>query len=252
MTSPELELVHAFETHDIEGIRRLLDGGVDAAGSYGGKSLVNCLLEMYTRSDRFPEALGIMLDRGGVLDDPVLEPVVMNDAGALRDALTDEPSLLTHRVTLPSAFCSLHDATLLHLAAEYGHGAVARVLLEAGAEVDAPAGVDEHGMNGHTPLFHTVNAHRNRSATVMKLLLEHGADASLRVDGLVWGGGLEWETVFFDVTPISFAQMGLLPQVHRDENEIYENVRVLVGSCGRAMPPLGNVPNRYLSGAQDA
>jgi hypothetical protein len=48
------------------------------------------------------------------------------------------------------------------------------------------------------------------------------------------------------VKPISFAQVGLIPQVNRTEENIYENIRFLLASAGRPVPPLGNVPNRYL------
>jgi ankyrin repeat protein len=113
-------------------------------------------------------------------------------------------------------------------------------------DVNATAAVDERGLGGHTPLFHTVNSNRNRSKPVMRLLLAAGAKADVRVAGIEWGKGYDWETVFFDVTPISFAQMGLMPQVHRDERDIYSNIRLLLEACGRPIPPLGNVPNRYL------
>src|SRR5579862_8630754 len=42
-----------------------------------------------------------------------------------------------------------------------------------------------------------------------------GAKADVRVAGIYWGKGYDWKTVFFDVTPISFAKMGLMHQVHR-------------------------------------
>ena len=40
--------------------------------------------------------------------------------------------------------------------------------------------------------------------------------------------------------------MGLLPQVHRQERDIYQNIRNLLQAAGRPVPPLDNVPNRYL------
>ena len=44
---------------------------------------------------------------------------------------------------------------------------------------------------------------------------------SMRPAGISWGGGSEWETTFFEVTPVSYAQLGLMPQVHRRERDIY-------------------------------
>jgi len=147
---------------------------------------------------------------------------------------------------LISSFTSLVGVSLLHVAAEFGNLNAARAVLEAGADVNATAAVDESGLNGHTPLFHTVNSNRNRSEPIMRLLLAAGARTDVRVPGLTWGKGYAWETTFFDVTPISYAQLGLLPQVHRNELDIYSNIRLLLAASGRSVPPLDNIPNRYL------
>jgi hypothetical protein len=40
--------------------------------------------------------------------------------------------------------------------------------------------------------------------------------------------------------------MGLMPQVHRNEGEIYSNLKCLLEASGQRIPPLENVPNRYL------
>jgi hypothetical protein len=46
--------------------------------------------------------------------------------------------------------------------------------------------------------------------------------------------------------PISYAQSGLLPQVHRKEQDIYDVIRRLLRAASRTVPPLVNVPNRDL------
>jgi len=246
MTRTHDELLLAFELHSVERIRAVLDAGLDPRAPFRGKRPVNWLTEMYTRSDRFPGCLRLLLDRGAELDDPVVASVLLNDADALAAEVRHNPSLLAHRTTMISAFTPLAGASLLHVAAEYGHLDVARVLLETGADVDARAAVDDYGLNGHTPLFHTVNSNQNRSEPVMRLLLDAGARSDIRLDGITWGKGFAWETVLLDVTPISFAQMGLLPQMHRSERDVCANVRRLLETAGRAVPPMDNVPNRYL------
>ena len=80
----------------------------------------------------------------------------------------------------------------------------------------------------------------------MKMLLQAGAKSDVRLQGITWGKGFEWETTLFDVTPVSYAQFGLLPQVNRKESDIYDNIKLLVEAAGRTVPPLDNVPNRYL------
>jgi hypothetical protein len=246
MIPSEDELLVAFELHSAEQIRAVLDAGFDPRSPIRGKSPVNWLTEMYSRSDRFPECLQLLLDRGAVLDDPVVAPVLLDDAEALSAAVRADPLLLEHRTTMISAFTPLVGASLLHVAAEYGNVNAARVLLEMGAEVDARAAVDEYGLNGHTPLFHTVNSNGNRSEPILHQLLDAGARSDVHLAGITWGKGFEWETTCFDVTPISYAQLGLLPQMHRSEGDVYANVRSLLEASGRTVPPLDNVPNRYL------
>jgi hypothetical protein len=246
MNSPEADLLGAFETHSVEEIRAVLDAGMSPVAPVKGKPPIECLTEMYLRSDRFPACLQLLLDRGATVRDPNLLPVLLNDAVALKAAIRSNPSLVRHRTDLVSCFTPLVGATLLHVACEYGHLAAARVLIEAGADVNAPAAVDEFRMNGHTPIFHTVNSILNYAEPVMHLLLAAGARTDVRLPGLVWGKGFEWETTVFDVTPVSYAQCGLLPQFHRKEREIYTNIRAMLAAAGRVMPPLGNVPNQYL------
>jgi ankyrin repeat protein len=246
MSIPDHELLSAFDGHDVEGVRAALDAGADPFSPIRGKLPVNWLLEEYSRSDQLGDCLRLLLERGAVLEDPVLAPVLLDDAHAIKSAVTTTPSLLEHRTTLVSAFTSLVGVTLLHVAAEYGNLSAARALIEAGADVNATAAIDEHCLNGHTPIFHTVNSIHNRSEPILRLLLDSGANPDVRLPGIMWGKGYPWETTFFDVTPISYAQMGLLPQVHRSERDIYANIRLLLEAAGRKVPRLDNVPNRYL------
>jgi ankyrin repeat protein len=246
MATVEFNLLGAIEGHSVGEIRTILDAGFDVRTPIKGKSVVAHLTEMYSRSDDFPDCLRLLLERGAQLDDPRIGPVLLNDADGLSTALRDDPSLIEFRTSMVSAFTPLIGASLLHVAAEFGHLQAARVLLDMGADVNATAAVDEHGLNGHTPLFHTVNSNANRSAPLMRLLLDAGARVDVRLPGIVWGQGMEWETTVFDVTSISYAQFGLLPQVHRQERDIYGNIRVLLNAAGRKVPPLSNVPNRYL------
>jgi hypothetical protein len=246
MNTAEDEFLIAIELHSVDRLRAMLDAGLDVRAPVRGKSPINCLTEMYTRSDRFPDCLRLLLDHGAVLDDTVIAPVLLDDAELLTDAIKADPALIAHRTTLVSAFTPLVGASLLHLAAEYGNQRAARVLIAAGVDVNATAAVDEFGLGGHTPLFHTVNSNDNRSEPILRLLLDAGAKPDMHLSGIVWGGGFEWETTLFDVTPISYAQLGLLPQMHRREQDVYDNVRRLLTAAGRNVPPLENVPNRYL------
>jgi hypothetical protein len=48
-------------------------------------------------------------------------------------------------------------------------------------------------------------------------LLSKSADMKITIIGLIWGKGYDWETFVPSVNPISYAMMGLLPQMLRDE-----------------------------------
>lgn len=246
MFIPNQDLLSAFHGHDVDGVRAALYAGADAGSRINDKPPVYWLLEEYTRSDRLPDCLSLLFENGAVMPDPLASPVLLDDADAIKKAYSENPSMLDHRTTLVSSFTSLVDVSLLHVAVEYGNFNAAGALIELGADVNAAAGIDENGLNGHTPLFHTVNSNGNRSAPIMRLLVEAGAHCDVRLDGIAWGKGYEWETIFFDVTPISYAQIGLFPQVHRDESDIYSNIRFLLEASGRNVPPLDNIPNRYL------
>lgn len=52
---------------------------------------------------------------------------------------------------------------------------------------------------------------------MLRYLLSQPVDLTVTVKGLLWGKGYKWETLVPAVNPISYAMMGLLPQMHRDE-----------------------------------
>src|SRR5688572_17707710 len=100
MPTTEFELLGAFETHSVDEIRKLLDAGLDLHAPIKGKSIVNSLTEMYSRSDAFPDCLRLLLDRGAVLDDPRIAAVLLDDPDAVRDAIREDRSLLEHRTSM--------------------------------------------------------------------------------------------------------------------------------------------------------
>jgi hypothetical protein len=63
---------------------------------------------------------------------------------------------------------------------------------------------------------------------MLNFLLSKSADVTLTVAGFIWGKGYEWETLMPAVNPISYAMMGLLPQVHRSEHTISNVVFILL------------------------
>ena len=241
-------LLHAFEIHSVAMIEDVLSSGMDSNAVIDGKSPLIELVEMYYRSPQFSECVRALVRYGARCDNDALLAVLLDDADLLAAILKINPAATNQTIELRCAFTPLMGASLLHVACEYGNLNAATVLLAAGANIEATAAIDAYGFNGHTPIFHTVCQHRNHCLPVMQLLLSHGAKTDVRLSGITWGKGFEWETTLFDPTPISYAQAGLLRQFQREERDVYTNIRLMMAAAGRAIPEELNVPNAYLQG----
>lgn len=237
----------AFELHSVEALNECCKNGVNPNDSYKGQPLIHHLINMYTRGPKFKDCVQAMLDNGLEFEDKTLLAVLLDDADALEKLIASNPSILQKKYSFQCAFTPLYEASLLHICAEYNHLHCAKVLVSHGMDVNIKAGVDENGFGGHTPIFHTVNQHANRSIDVLKFFLECKADLSITVKGLIWGRGYEWETFIPSVNPTSYAMMGLLRQFQRTEKDIYEIVSLLMkAQYGSDYVP-ANIPNKYLN-----
>ena len=242
------DLIGAFELHDPQGIQKALDAGASPTAPVNGKPPIDWLISMYTRSPNFVACLRAMLGAGATIGNDLVQAVLLDDADTLQKIVQQNPERLRERLSVESAYTSLRGVSGLHVCAEFNSVRCAQALLNAGMDVNERAEVDRDGLGGHTPLFHTVNSNQNHCRPMMDLLLDAGADVDVRVRGIVWGEGMEWETVVFDVTPISYAQCGLYRQFHRDEKDIYDNIDQLCRRRFGAPAPRRNVPNRYVFG----
>lgn len=240
------DFVGYIELHDVMSIQNSFRDGLDPNSLFRGEPLIFELTSEYTRGPRFTTCVKAFLDAGLVLDDPLLPIVLQDDAVGLAQMLQNDPDLLHKKYTLRCAYTPLFEASLLHLCAEYNLVACAQVLIEAGSSIDTPAGFDEQGLGGQTPIYHTVNQNGHQSKAVFELLLNAGANLQHQVKGLIWGQGYPWETFIPAVNPISYAMMGLLPQMHRNEETVAEVVRILMKAAYGIEEVLRNVPNVYL------
>ncbi len=242
----EAELLGAFEVHSPEGIRESLSAGASPTELIKGKRPVDCLIEGYLRSPKFRKCLQVLVDAGASLGDPLLQAVLMDDDQGLRRLLKESSAAIQRKMSPLCAFTSCRGVSALHVCAEFNSLRCASALLDAGADVNAWADVDSDGLGGQTPIFHAVNSIFNYCRPMMALLVDRGARLDIRVKSLLWGESFEWETVIFDVTPISYAQCGLYKQFHRAEDDIYSNIAYLHEKLYGAAPTLRNVPNQYL------
>lgn len=183
-------IITDIESHSVEGIKECFRNGVDANEQFRGEPLFNELTSEYARTPQFAQCVRAFIDAGLRFDNRELLAVLADDAPALEQLLKQHPEIRTNTYSLRCAYTPLFEATLLHVCAEFNHVTCAKVLIRQGVDVDARAGVDEHGFGGQTPIFHTVNQNHHNSAEMMELLLAHGADAKLMVTGLIWGEGV--------------------------------------------------------------
>ena len=168
------------------------------------------------------------VDYGLEFEDKILLSVLLDDANSLDIQISNNPEAILKKYSLRCAYTPLYEASLLHICAEFNHVSCAAVLVNHGTDIDTKAGLDEYGFGGQTPIFHTVNQNTNQSIDMLNYLLSKSADLKTTVSGLIWGKGYEWETLIPSVNPISYAMMGLLPQMHRNEMTISKVVTTLL------------------------
>jgi hypothetical protein len=240
------KVIEDIELHSVEGIRECFANGVDPNGHYKNESLIYELTSEYTRSPKFKDCVKAFVDHGLVFGDKVLLSVLLDDASALDDQLKDDRAAVKRTYSLRCAYTPLYEATLLHICAEFNHLSCAKVLVDHGADINAKAGVDEDGFGGQTPVFHTVNQNSNNSIEMLHYLLSLSVDLGMTVTGLIWGKGYEWETLIPAVNPISYAMMGLLPQMHRDEVTISKVATLLLKAAYGIDYTPKNIPCAYL------
>lgn len=240
------EIMLQIELHSPEGIQDCFMNGISANELCNGRPLFYELLGEYTRSPRFKECVRIFLDYGFEFENKAVLGVLADLPEFLDSILSFCPEEVHRPISLPCSYTPLYKVSLLHVCAEFNHTDTAKVLVKHGADINAKAGTDENGFGGHTPIFHTVNQNSNNSEEMLNFLLEKGADLDITVKGLIWGNGYDWETFIPSVNPISYAMMGLLPQMHRDEVVIAKIIEILMKKkFGTGYTPK-NVPNKYL------
>lgn len=196
-------------------LKWLLDHGADpnyhdpeqrAAGS-----ALDYLIGAYTRSAALSTCIDLLLERGARSrrQIPAVLELLRGRIDMLDAHLQADPGLVQRRFpeldfgASGTRRLTLQGATLLHVAAEYGNVEAARLLLERGADSNARAAVDEHGIGGQTPLFHAVTQFRDWGLPVAKLLLDHGADLTCRAR---LPGHYERLDEIVECTPLGYAQ----------------------------------------------
>jgi hypothetical protein len=202
----------ACETVDPVAMQWLLEHGADPNCPKPGRTTttLDYLIGAYARSADLATCIDLLRRAGGRTryDLPGVIDTMIDYTDRLAAQLNADPSLVHRRFPELSFGNSglrrlqLKGATLLHVAAEYGSLACARLLIDYGAEVNRPALVDADGVGGQTAIFHAATQFDDRGLPMIELLLSHGADLSSRVK---LPGHYERRDEFLDCTPLDYA-----------------------------------------------
>ncbi len=202
-------ICYACDTLSAASLKWLLDHGADPnAGNY---TALDYLIGAYGRSPLLSECIDILLSAGGTTkyDNPALLAILRGRLDELSKLLDADPNLIHKRFGefdigggTGARRLTLKGTTLLHVAAEYGNLEAAKFLLKRGANVNANATIDEHGIGGQTPIFHAVTQFGDWGLSVAEFLIERGADLSIRVK---LPGHYERPNEVVECTPLGYA-----------------------------------------------
>lgn len=167
------------ETLDPDALAWLLAHGADPhCGA------LDYLIGTYLRGPDLARCIDLLLAAGArtKYDTPAVLAILRGRIEELREAIARTPALAAERFpdldfgATGARQLTLKGATLLHVAAEFGSVEAAEALLDAGADVNARAAVDDAGAGGQTPLFHAATQYGDAGLPVVELLLARGAD----------------------------------------------------------------------------
>lgn len=180
------------ETVDPVALQWLLDHGANPncarpARKYPGTAL-DYVIQSYSRNQELATCIDILLGAGATTkyNVPAVFDLLRNRLDLVAKHLDADPALVHRRFgeldfgTTAMRRLVLEGGTLLHVAAEYCNPDAARLLLDRGAGVNARAEVNDAGVGGQTPIFHSASQFGDKGLEVTRLLLDHGADATIR------------------------------------------------------------------------
>jgi hypothetical protein len=188
------------------------DHGFETSGQAHPGTALDYVVASYGRSpERLRACIDVLLEARGATryDAPGVLDLLRLRLGHLTGHLDSDPSLVHRR--FPELDCGMsggrrltvQGGTLLHVAAEYRNPAAAALLLDRGADVNARAAIDEAGVGGHTALFHAATQYDDGGLPVVQLLIERGADLTVRVK---LPGDYERPDEIVECTPLGYAQ----------------------------------------------
>ncbi|MDP4148208.1 MAG: ankyrin repeat domain-containing protein [Bacteroidota bacterium] len=223
-------IMGSCETLNERGFGFLDDSGAPLTDEKGNRQApLTMILETYSRHPAGKHAiLERFRARGYDWEDGPVMAFHCGDLDRLKIHFQRDPQLIHRRFSYreiypPELGCAddgrsgLHGTpidgtTLLHLSIDFDEREIFDWLLEQGADVNAPATVDNEGFGGHSPLFNAIvscaySNGRQRDGYMAFRLLDLGADVHVRVNMrkyLDWCETPGWH-IAKNVTPLEWA-----------------------------------------------
>ena len=218
------------ETLNAAGLKFLIDLGAELTDEHGNAlAPLGMVLETYARIPEGKHACLEILGQHVPLPDTAPMAVHRGRLDLLETLVHHDPEIVartwTHDEIYPRSLgchedptAALHGTpiaggTLLHLCVDFHETAMAKWLLDHGADVNARAALDSDGFGGHTALFgcvvsqpYRVGALRGEGLT--RLFLDRGADPCVRASLRKELRGVADETLheYRDVTPLTWGE----------------------------------------------
>jgi Ankyrin repeats (many copies)/Ankyrin repeat len=200
------------ETVDAQALRWLLDHGADprCGERQDLGTALDYVIGTYSRSTQLGDCIDMLMAAGCPTrrGTPAVLELLRGRTDRLAYLLESDPGLAKRRFpeldfgSTGYRRLTLRGGTLLHVAAEYGSVASARLLLEFGASVNAQVETDRAGIGGHTPIFHAVSQFSDWGLPMVQLLIGYRADLTIRAR---LPGHYERPEEVVECTPLGYA-----------------------------------------------